>query len=58
VTNQLFSEMMVAGLDSDNPVKIGIANTSCHYSTGEVIAIVVGLILGIIPGLILLAVLC
>lgn len=56
--NQLFSDMMVAGLDSDNPVKVDIANTRCHYSTGEVIAIVVGLILGIIPGLILLVVLC
>jgi hypothetical protein len=30
----------------------------CDYSTGEVIAIVVGFILGIIPGIILLFVLC
>lgn len=30
----------------------------CHYSTGEVIAIVLGFILGIIPGIILLILLC
>ena len=31
---------------------------SCHYSTGEIIAIVFGFILAIIPGIILLFVLC
>jgi capsular polysaccharide biosynthesis protein len=31
---------------------------SCHFSTGEVIAIVLGFILGIIPGIILLILLC
>lgn len=30
----------------------------CSYSTGEIIAIVLGLLLGIIPGLILLVLLC
>lgn len=43
---------------------IGLANTAhvnivngCDYSAGELIAIVVSLILGIIPGIILLVVL-
>lgn len=31
---------------------------NCHYSTGEIIAIVLGLLLGIIPGIILLFLLC
>ncbi|MEZ4235621.1 MAG: hypothetical protein R3F59_05540 [Myxococcota bacterium] len=31
---------------------------SCHYSTGEVIAVVLGFVLGIIPGIILLILLC
>lgn len=31
---------------------------SCHYSTGEIIAVVIGFILFIIPGIILLIVLC
>lgn len=52
------SEMLLAGLDSDNPLQLNAGNTDCQYSTGEVIAIVVGLILGIIPGLILLILLC
>jgi hypothetical protein len=30
----------------------------CHYSTGEVIAVVLGFILGVIPGIILLILLC
>ncbi len=30
----------------------------CHYSTGEIIAIVLGFILGILPGIILLVLLC
>lgn len=53
-----FSGMMLAGLDNDSPVRASAGNVSCSYSTGEIIAIVVGLILGIIPGLILLVVLC
>lgn len=53
-----FSGMMLASLDDDNAAQVGIGKVSCNYSTGEVIAIVVGLILGIIPGLILLIVLC
>ena len=32
--------------------------SGCHYSTGETIAIVLGFILGIIPGIILLFLLC
>jgi hypothetical protein len=37
---------------------VNIGSGGCDYSTGELIAIVVGLILGIIPGIILLVVLC
>lgn len=53
-----FDGMMLAGLDNDNAAHVSAGGGSCNYSTGEVIAIVVGLILGIIPGLILLVVLC
>jgi hypothetical protein len=53
-----FSGMMLAGLDDDRAAHVSVGNASCNYSTGETIAIVVGLILGIIPGLILLVVLC
>lgn len=53
-----FSGMMLAGLDDDSAARVTAGNASCNYSTGEIIAIVVGLILGIIPGLILLVVLC
>jgi hypothetical protein len=53
-----FSGMMLAGLDDDSAARVSAGNVGCNYSTGEVIAIVVGLILGIIPGLILLVVLC
>ncbi|CAA9890224.1 conserved exported hypothetical protein [Candidatus Methylobacter favarea] len=53
-----FSGMMLAGLDDDRAANVNVGKAGCSYSTGEVIAIVVGLILGIIPGLILLVVLC
>lgn len=53
-----FSGMMLAGLDDDSAARVSAGSVGCNYSTGEVIAIVVGLILGIIPGLILLVVLC
>lgn len=53
-----FSGLMVAGLDDDNAAHVNVGKVGCDYSTGELIAIVVGLILGIIPGLILLVVLC
>jgi hypothetical protein len=53
-----FDGMMLAGLDNDSAARVSAGSGSCNYSTGEVIAIVVGLILGIIPGLILLVVLC
>jgi hypothetical protein len=53
-----FDGMMLAGLDDDSAARVSGGGGSCNYSTGEVIAIVVGLILGIIPGLILLVVLC
>jgi hypothetical protein len=53
-----FDGMMLAGLDNDRRAHVSIGNGGCDYSTGELIAIVVGLILGIIPGIILLVVLC
>jgi len=53
-----FSGMMLAGLDNDSAAHVNVGKVGCDYSTGELIAIVVGLILGIIPGLILLIVLC
>lgn len=53
-----FDGMMLAGLDNDHAAHVNIGSGGCDYSTGELIAIVVGLILGIIPGLILLVVLC
>ncbi|MDO9103742.1 MAG: hypothetical protein Q7U57_02145 [Methylovulum sp.] len=53
-----FDGMMLAGLDNDSVAKVSGGGGSCSYSTGETIAIVIGLILGIIPGLILLVVLC
>lgn len=53
-----FSGMLLATLDDDRIVHVDAGKHKCNYSTGETIAIVVGLILGIIPGLILLVVLC
>jgi hypothetical protein len=53
-----FSGMMLAGLDNDRAASLKVGKVGCSYSTGETIAIVIGLILGIIPGLILLVVLC
>ena len=53
-----FSGMMLAGLDNDSAAHVSVGKASCNYSTGETIAIVLGLILGIIPGLILLVLLC
>lgn len=53
-----FDGMMLAGLDNDRAAHVNIGSGGCDYSTGELIAIVIGLILGIIPGLILLVVLC
>ncbi len=53
-----FSGMLLAGLDDDKLAHVSVGKTGCNYSTGETIAIVIGLILGIIPGLILLVVLC
>ena len=53
-----FDGMMLAGLDNDRAAHVNIGSGGCDYSTGELIAIAIGLILGIIPGLILLVVLC
>ena len=53
-----FSGMMLAGLDNDRAASLKVGKVGCSYSTGETIAIVIGLILGIIPGLILLVLLC
>jgi ABC-type multidrug transport system fused ATPase/permease subunit len=52
-----FSGLLLAGLDSP-AANVGVGKAECHYTTGETIAIVIGLILGIIPGLILLVLLC
>src|SRR5688572_7561802 len=41
---------VLAGVDVDVP--------NCHYTTWEIVAIVLGFILGIIPGIILLIILC
>ncbi|MDD1612804.1 MAG: hypothetical protein LUQ57_06630 [Methylococcaceae bacterium] len=53
-----FEGMMLAGLDDNSVARVSAGGGSCSYSTGETIAIVIGLILGIIPGLILLVLLC
>jgi hypothetical protein len=53
-----FSGMTLAGLDDDRLIHAKVGGHGCSYSTGETIAIVIGLILGIIPGLVLLIVLC
>jgi len=39
-------------------VSDGVRTRHCNYSTGEVIAIVLGFIFGVIPGIILLILLC
>lgn len=39
-------------------VSDGVRTSGCSYSTGEIIAIVIGFILAIIPGIILLILLC
>ncbi|PPD04144.1 MAG: hypothetical protein CTY29_06865 [Methylobacter sp.] len=54
-----FEGMMLAGLDNDKTASVKLGkDTECNYSSGETIAIVIGLILGIIPGLVLLVLLC
>ena len=53
-----FSGMMMAGLDDDRAAHVRMGKVGCDYSTGETIAIILGLIFGIIPGLILLVLLC
>lgn len=53
-----FSGMMLAKLDNDKAASLNVGKHKCDYSTGDSIAIVVGLILGVIPGLIMLIVLC
>lgn len=37
---------------------VGVDVPNCHYTTWEIVAIVLGFILGIIPGIILLIILC
>ena len=53
-----FDGMLLAGLDNDRAAHLKVGKASCNYSSGETIAIVIGLILGIIPGLILMVLLC
>ncbi|MDD2725530.1 MAG: hypothetical protein PHH59_16105 [Methylovulum sp.] len=53
-----FDGMMLAGLDNDHAAHVKVGSGACDYSSGELIAIVIGLVLGIIPGLILMVVLC
>ena len=45
------ADLQVGEADVEGPGK-------CHYSTGEIVAIIIGFILFIIPGIILLIVLC
>lgn len=37
---------------------VTVDSPDCHFSTGEIVAIVIGLILGILPGLLLMVLLC
>jgi hypothetical protein len=53
-----FDGMMLAGLDNDRAAHINIGSGGCDYSTGELIAVAIGLVLGVIPGIILLVLLC
>ena len=41
-----FDGMMLAGLDNDRAAHVNIGSGGCDYSTGELIAIAIGLILG------------
>ncbi len=50
--------VQLAKVDDDVAVHVGTKSVGCTYSTGETIAIVLGLVLGVIPGLILIALLC
>lgn len=51
-------EAVAAELATLSRVKADLGDGGCSYSTGEIIATVLGFILGIIPGIILLFLLC
>jgi hypothetical protein len=51
-------DAMVGGGSAQPQVDVDVGDVGCNYSTGEVIAVILGLILGVIPGLILLVLLC
>jgi hypothetical protein len=62
-----FGRLLNVNMESGNLVQVADLNArgasvrgpgGCHYSTGEIVAIVFGFILFIIPGIILLIVLC
>lgn len=62
-----FAHLVTADTAPDGPIQLAdldIKNVemngpgNCHYNTGEIIAVVIGFLLFIIPGLILLIVLC
>ena len=54
---QEFGQLVRFGDSGDDAIDAHILS-SCHYTTGEIIAIVIGFILGILPGIILLILLC
>jgi hypothetical protein len=56
VAQELATLVSVGNLPGGTPADLG--DGGCDYSTGEVIATVLGFILGIIPGIILLFLLC
>ncbi|MFT4572670.1 MAG: hypothetical protein ACI8TX_003790 [Hyphomicrobiaceae bacterium] len=47
--------LMLAGASG---AAVDVNSPDCHYTGGEIVAIVIGLILGIIPGILLLFLLC
>jgi len=62
-----FTHLVAADAAPDGPIQLAdldIKNVevsgpgNCHYNTGEIIAVVIGFLLFIIPGLILMIVLC
>ncbi len=51
-------QAVAAELATLAPIHADLGDGGCSYSTGEIVATVIGFILGIIPGIILLFLLC